>query len=131
MFHMHVRRQAADTNLATILLTHAHTHHRASQLMHIFHFFIQTSIIRLMKENAPEWWLIVLGLIGAAVNGAIFPAFSVFFGGALKAFSLPPSLILPNIHIWAGLLLIIAVVSAVSNFLKVQGVRCKVQVIIC
>ena len=33
--------------------------------------------------NAREWWLIILGLGGAAVNGSVFPLFAIVFGEVL------------------------------------------------
>ena len=40
-------------------------------------------MFRLIALNAKEWWLIILGLIGAAVNGSIFPLFAILFGNIL------------------------------------------------
>lgn len=34
--------------------------------------------------NAKEWWLIILGLLGAAVNGSVFPLFAIVFGDVLS-----------------------------------------------
>lgn len=36
-----------------------------------------------MALNAKEWYLIVLGILGAAVNGSIFPCFAFIFGEVL------------------------------------------------
>ena len=72
-----------------------------------------------MRENAPEWWLIALGLMAAGIDGAVFPVFSFFFGGAVHAFSQPAEQILPSINLWAASLLLIGVISAGSQFLRV------------
>lgn len=37
------------------------------------------SIPRIMKMNAPEWLYIVIGCLGALVNGASQPAFAILF----------------------------------------------------
>lgn len=34
-------------------------------------------VIRAMKMNAPEWWLMLIGAIAAAANGAVFPLFTI------------------------------------------------------
>ena len=44
----------------------------------------QVPLSRIMKLNAKEWWLIVLGVLGAGVQGSIFPVFAILFGEALK-----------------------------------------------
>lgn len=38
---------------------------------------------RIMRLNAPEWYLIALGLIGSIVNGGLMPAFAVIFAEIL------------------------------------------------
>jgi len=35
---------------------------------------------RMLQANAPEWKLILVGLIAAAVNGAVFPVYAIIFG---------------------------------------------------
>ena len=74
----------------------------------------------MIKYNAPEWWLIILGVIGAGCNGSIFPIFSIFFGEILAVFSLPADQILGDISLWGGLFIVLAVISAVSVFTKVR-----------
>ena len=41
------------------------------------------SMFRLLALNAKEWWLIILGLLGAGVNGSIFPIFAIVFAEVL------------------------------------------------
>jgi hypothetical protein len=41
------------------------------------------SLGRIMKLNAPEWQMIVLGVVCAAVNGGAMPAYGVLFGEVL------------------------------------------------
>ena len=69
--------------------------------------------------NAREWWLIVLGVLGAVVNGSIFPLFAIFFGEILEVFGLPAEEVFGEIHLWAGLFILLGVVSGISQFSKV------------
>jgi ABC-type multidrug transport system fused ATPase/permease subunit len=78
----------------------------------------KVSILRVIKLNAREWWIILIGVIGAAVNGCIWPAFGFLFGEILEVFALPPDQILDEIHVWAGLFIVLGVVSGVGVFLK-------------
>ena len=80
----------------------------------------QVSLWRVMKMNAKEWWIIILGLLGAAVNGSIFPMFSILFGEVLAVFALPADEVIDEIHPWAGLFLVLGFVSATAIFIKVS-----------
>ena len=40
-------------------------------------------IKRVMALNAKEWYLILLGIIGSAINGSIFPLWAIIFGEVL------------------------------------------------
>ena len=39
---------------------------------------------RIWKINAPEWYLIVVGVICSLANGAIQPLFAIFFAEILN-----------------------------------------------
>ena len=58
-------------------------------------------------------------MLGAAANGSIFPLFAIFFGEVLEVFGLPADQVLGEIHLWAGLYMVLGVVSGVSIFSKV------------
>ena len=73
----------------------------------------------LLKKNAPEWWMIGLGLIGSTITGAVTPLFAIFFGKILGVFANPPEKVFPLVHPWAGLFLAFATVTALATFLKV------------
>ena len=60
-----------------------------------------------------------VGMVGAAVNGCIWPGFALLFGEILKVFALPPDQILDEIHLWAGLFIVLGVVSGTAVFFKV------------
>ena len=77
------------------------------------------SLARILKKNAPEWWMIALGLIGSMVSGAISPLFSIFFGKILGVFANPPDKVFPLVHPWAGLFLALAFITAIANLSKV------------
>ena len=59
-------------------------------------------------------------MIGAAVNGCIWPAFAFLFGEILEVFALPPEDILGEIHLWAGLFIVLGLVSGTGLFFKVR-----------
>ncbi len=87
---------------------------------------VQVPLGRIIAKNAPEWWIIALGLIAAAISGTLFPAFAVFFGEVLAVLALPPGQVLDGVHLWAGLFIILAIASGVFNFLKVWLYSCHV-----
>ena len=79
-----------------------------------------TALLKMIcKMNAPEWWMIGLGLIGSMVAGAIIPLFSIFFGRIVSVFANPPEKVFPLVHPWAGLFLALATVTALATFMKV------------
>ena len=80
------------------------------------------SFFRIIRYNAKEWWLIILGVIGAAINGSIFPLFAVFFGEILGVFGDPMNA-LNRIHMWAALFIVLGIVSGIAIFLKVNGIN--------
>ena len=78
----------------------------------------KVSFFRIIKYNAKEWWLILLGTIGSAINGSINPLFAVLFGEILEVF-VNPDTVLERIHPWAGAFFAIGVVSGIAIFAKV------------
>ena len=72
------------------------------------------------RLNGREWWLIGLGTLGAIINGSMFPLFALFFGEVLEVFSLPSDEVFGEIHLWAGLFILLGVVSGVAQFSKVK-----------
>lgn len=77
------------------------------------------SLGRVIALNAKEWWLIVLGVLGAAVNGCIYPVFAILFGEILNVFAMERDQIRSAVGMWAGLFLVLGVVSGIGFFLKV------------
>jgi len=74
---------------------------------------------RVLRLNAKEWWIIILGLLGAAIGGSIWPIFAIFFGEVLAVFALPADQILNEIPLWACLFIVLGVVSGIGVFAKV------------
>lgn len=79
----------------------------------------EVSLFRVLALNAKEWWMIGLGLLGSIVTGSIYPLFAIVFGYILEVFTLPADEIFNEIHLWAGLFLVLGLVSGVAIFLKV------------
>lgn len=78
------------------------------------------SLGRVIKVNAPEWWLIVIGVLAAMINGSVFPVYSILFGEVLRVFQMPPDQVLDEIDVWAILFLALAVASGIAIFFKVR-----------
>ena len=64
--------------------------------------------------------MILLGVIGAAVSGCIFPSFAIIFGDIFRVFALPPDEVQDGINLYAGLFLVLGFAAAVGIFLKVR-----------
>ena len=80
----------------------------------------EVKLTRVLHANAPEWWVIIFGLLGSLILGSIFPLFSVIFGEILEVFARPSSEILDALHLWAALFIVLGVVSGFAAFLKVS-----------
>ena len=75
---------------------------------------------RLLRVNAPEWWLITVGVVAAVINGSVFPVYSILFGEVLKVFQQSRTdQVVEEITIWAVLFLVLALSSAIAVFFKV------------
>ncbi len=75
---------------------------------------------RVIKLNAPEWWIILFGILGAMVNGVFYPTFSLLFGEILSVFALPADEVLDEIHLYAGLFIVLGFVAGCATFVKVN-----------
>ena len=62
------------------------------------------------------------------MNGCIWPAFALLFGEILEVFARPPEEILDEVHLWAGLFIVLGVVSGTAIFCKVQCTEISVCV---
>lgn len=70
--------------------------------------------------NSPESFLIALGLLGAAVQGVVYPMFAFFFGQVLRVLTLPFNQVVGAIHVWAGSFLVLGVVVGLATITKVR-----------
>ena len=77
-------------------------------------------LTRVLAVNAKEWWMILLGVIGAALSGCLFPAFAIIFGEIFAVFALPADQIQDQINLYAGLMALLGAAAAVGIFLKVR-----------
>ena len=76
-------------------------------------------VIRLILKDKGLVLVIFLGVLGAAVQGAVFPAFAIFFGQVLRVFTNPFDQVIGLTHPWAGAFLALAIVSGIANFVEV------------
>ena len=65
--------------------------------------------------------MIVLGVVGAAISGCLFPSFAIIFGEIFAVFTLPPDQLQNQINLYAGLILALGVAAGVGTFMKVRG----------
>ena len=75
---------------------------------------------KVLRLNAPEKWLILLGIVGAIISGAAFPLFALAFGEVFLIFLQPVSEVLGDIHMWGGIFLVMATFSGLGEFIKVS-----------
>jgi len=80
-------------------------------------------LYRVLKLNAKEWWIIILGLIGAAFAGSLWPILGILFGEIIRTFSLPPDQVLNEVNLWAGLYMVIGLVAGTGIFMQVSVIH--------
>lgn len=73
---------------------------------------------RVWKMNLPEVPLLVLGLICAVIQGAIYPVFALLFGQVIRVFTLPFDQVQGEISLWSGTFIILAIFYASSKALE-------------
>ena len=77
-------------------------------------------MLRLLRSSAPEWWIIILGLLGSAVYGAVYPVLSVIYGEVLKVYASPSDEILDSLHVFASVFIVMGVVVGFTSFIQVR-----------
>ncbi|XP_063789643.1 bile salt export pump-like [Pseudophryne corroboree] len=76
-------------------------------------------VMRILKYNAPEWPYLVLGSVGAALNGTLTPLYALLFSQLLGTFALPDQAEqIRQINGICLLFVVIAAVSFVTQFLQ-------------
>lgn len=81
--------------------------------------FSQVPLLRIAAMNRPEWHLILVGTIGGAISGAIFPLFALIYSEMLNTFTKPKDDMLVAARFWALMFFVIAVASGLGMFLQI------------
>ena len=87
------------------------------------------SLFKILRVNGDQWWLLLLGMLGAVVVGTVFPVFAIIFGEVLGIFALPANQILGALHPWAGGFLALGVAAAIGQLVKVGDLKALVVII--
>ncbi|KAK5640086.1 hypothetical protein RI129_010897 [Pyrocoelia pectoralis] len=75
-----------------------------------------SSLWAIMKYNSPEWWIIVLGCIGAIVTGAGMPVYAIVFGDVMGVLAEPDDdYITSETNKFAIFFLIIGIVTGIAT----------------
>ncbi|XP_058095200.1 ABC transporter B family member 9-like isoform X2 [Magnolia sinica] len=69
---------------------------------------------RLAYLNKPEFPVILLGTIGAAIHGVIFPVFGILLSSAIKIFYEPPHKLRKDSSFWGLMFITLGVIALVS-----------------
>lgn len=75
----------------------------------------------LLRLSMKDRWLILLGVIGAAAQGAVFPVSALLFGEVLRVYTFPFDQVEGLVHMWAGLFIAVGAASGIATFLKVHA----------
>ncbi|CAJ0587561.1 unnamed protein product, partial [Mesorhabditis spiculigera] len=79
----------------------------------------ESNLFKILKYAKPEWWLLILGTIACIIQGAVFPAFSLFFTQIMQVFSEPdPHKLRKDGHMWSLMFLVLAAVEASTMLLQ-------------
>lgn len=69
---------------------------------------------RLINLNKPEFPILTMGSIAAAVHGIVFPMFGLVISNAIKSFYEPPHMLRKGTRFWALMYVVLGVASVVS-----------------
>ena len=83
----------------------------------------QPSFTKIMKLNLPEWWLILIGSIGAIFSGLLWPLLGLLVGFLLDAIVNTSEEVLGKIQLPASLTIALGVISGVGYFVRVSEVH--------
>ncbi|OCT75760.1 ATP-binding cassette sub-family B member 5 isoform X1 [Xenopus laevis] len=77
------------------------------------------SFLQIMKLNRSEWPYILLGIIAAGVNGAVYPSFSIFYARVIAVFaSNDPEKIQNDANIYSVLFVVVSVVTLIAYTIR-------------
>eukprot|EP00835_Amoeboradix_gromovi_P003371 NODE_220_length_13988_cov_0.426885.p1 type:complete len:1259 gc:universal NODE_220_length_13988_cov_0.426885:8261-12037(+) len=90
-------------------------------------------ILRLLRMQSNDFVLMIVGLIAAVVNGAIFPVYTIILSSMLTVFAGTPDEIRSQSIFWVLMFIVLAVVAFISMFgqvacFSVAGERLTVQI---
>ena len=85
---------------------------------------LSVSLFKILRHSASDWWLLLLGLLGALVLGSVYPFFSIVFGEVISVFSLPADQILEETHPWGATFLALGIAAALGILVKVHVHTC-------
>ncbi|KAI9002595.1 P-loop containing nucleoside triphosphate hydrolase protein [Hyaloraphidium curvatum] len=74
---------------------------------------------RLARLNAPEWKWLVLGAIGAIINGAIQPVFALVFANITSVFAPFNPNLRSEANFWSGMFAVLGVIQLIAWVLQV------------
>ncbi|CAI2352724.1 unnamed protein product [Caenorhabditis sp. 36 PRJEB53466] len=76
---------------------------------------VKANLFRILKYARPEWMFIFLAIISALIQGAVMPAFSLFFSQIINVFANPnKAQMKKDGHFWALMFLVLAAVQGLS-----------------
>ena len=73
-----------------------------------------------MKSSAPEWWIIVLGVIGTIMYGSVYPVLSILYGEVLRVFSGSTTEILNSLHLFGSLFIVMGILVGFATLIQVR-----------
>ncbi|KAJ3296002.1 ATP-binding cassette, sub-B (MDR TAP), member 4, partial [Blyttiomyces sp. JEL0837] len=75
---------------------------------------------RLWKLNQPEYLILVVGVIGSAGAGVMFPLFSLIFSSVITVFGKEDPDRTNGVHFWALMFVLLSIGGFLSNFLSIS-----------
>ena len=78
-------------------------------------------LTHVLAFNLKEWWIILIGILGAVVTGGVFPSFAFTFGSVLWTFIDPPDQVQEASWQYASFFsLLVLLVEVIGVFVKVR-----------
>ncbi len=74
---------------------------------------------RLAQVNSPEWPYIIVGCIGAAINGVVMPIFSIIFARILNVFAPGNPNMREEANFYAGMFVVLGVAQMIAQIMQI------------